>query len=317
MLMRAAVVTRYGPPENAQVVDLPLPFVGPGMVLIRVAAAAVTSADARIRGARFPQGFGLMGRAVFGIRGPRRQVLGSAFAGTIEAVGRGVFGHSLGHPVCGMAGLRMGAHAGFIAVSANQIVPRPANVGVEAAAGVLFGGMTALPYLRDRLQVRPGMSVLIVGGSGAVGTNAIQIARLLGAEVTAVTSSRNQSLVESLGAGRVFDYTHQDIGLLKERFDVVMDTVGSLSICSGLRLLTPEGRLALLVADLADTLRARGRVVAGPAPERPSDAAKLLEWVANGELAVINQQILSLEEIGEAYKCVDSGRKIGNILVHT
>lgn len=314
--MRAAVVDRYGPPEVVRVDHLPQPVPLAGEVLVRVNAVAVTSGDARIRGARFPRGFGLPARLIFGLRGPRRPVLGSAFSGTIERLGENVTGFRVGDAVCGMSGMRMGAHAEFHVVQAARLVSVPTTVSDDDAAGVLFGGTTALHYLRRLAPVRPGMSVLVVGASGAVGTNAVQLARLFGADVTAVTSTANIALAESLGAGRVIDYTRHDPGLHEARFDIVLDTVGSVSIRTGRGLLAEGGRLALVAADLVDTLRAHGSVVAGPAPEHTDDAAELVAMVADGKLRVIHERVFPLEEIVEAYRCVDSGRKVGNVIVH-
>jgi len=314
--MRAALVTRYGPPENVYLAEVPLPKLGPGMALVRVNAAAVTSADARIRAARFPKGFGILGRMALGIQGPRQPILGSAFSGAIEDLGEHVQGFSVGDPVCGMTGIRMGAHAEYLAVPQNQLVTRPAVVSDEDAAGVLFGGLTALYFLRDRLKIKPGMSILVVGASGAVGTNAVQIARLLGAKVTAVTSFRNHGLVESLGVSEVIDYTRDDLGQLGRRFDIVLDVSGCLPVATGRSLVARDGRLALMVADLATTLGLHGPVVAGPAPERACDGAELLMMVERGVLSVVNGWTIPLTDIVKAYRQVDGGRKVGNTIVY-
>lgn len=179
--MRAAVVGRYGPPEVIRIASAPRPKLGAHELLVRVLTASVTSADARLRGARFPRGFAAPARLAFGITGPRRQVLGGTFAGLIERTGSGVGGFRPGDPVCGMTGLRMGTHAEFVAVRADGVAPVPSDVSFEDAAGVLFGGTTALHFLRDRVPVGPGSSILINGASGAVGTNAVQLAKHYGA----------------------------------------------------------------------------------------------------------------------------------------
>lgn len=312
--MRAAVVDRYGPPEVARVVEVPDPTPGAGDVLVRVAAAAVTSGDARIRGARFPAGFAPFARLGLGLTRPRRRVLGLCFSGVVEAVGRDVTGFAVGDEVAGMSGARMGAHAELVAVPAGRVVAKPAGVSHEAAAGVLFGGTTALFYLRQA-GVRAGASVLVAGASGAVGTNLVQLAKRLGATVTAVTSGANAGLVERLGADRVIDYTATDLATVPDRFDVVVDAVGSLGITGGGGLLAPGGVLVLGVAGLGETLRARGNVRAGAAPERAADFAELLALVAAGELEVVLDEVVPLAEIAAAYRRVDSGRKVGNVVV--
>ncbi|MCC6830531.1 MAG: NAD(P)-dependent alcohol dehydrogenase [Thermoleophilia bacterium] len=313
--MRAALVERYGGPEVARVAEVPTPEPGPGQVLVRVHAAAVTAGDARIRAARFPRGFALPARLAFGITRPRRRILGGVFSGVVAAVGEGVAGIADGAAVCGMTGMRMGAHAECVAVPAARLVPVPEGVSHEDAAGVLFGGTTALHFLRRRGGVGPGMSVLVIGASGAVGTNAVQLAHAAGAVVTAVSSGANSALVMGLGAGRVIDHTVADVTRLGERFDVVMDTVGALTMASGRRLLAPGGRLLLVAADLGQTVRARGAVAAGTSGERPEDMAELIGMVAAGTLRVVHDAAFPLDRIAEAYARVDTGRKTGNVLV--
>lgn len=313
--MRAAVVEHYGPPEVVRIVDLPRPQPGSGEVLVKVSAAAVSSADARIRAARFPRGFGVLGRLIFGMRGPRRSVLGSAYSGVIAEVGRDVGGLAVGDAVCGMPGMRLGAHAEYMAVRADTVSLRPRTVTDEDAAGVLFGGGTALHYLRDRARLKRGESVLVNGAAGAIGTNAVQLARHWGAEVTAVTSDANANLVRDLGARQVIDYRRQPVDRIDERFDVVLDAVGNLSIPAGRHLLKPGGRLLLPVADLGQLMQARGNVIAGPASETAANADYLLGLLADRTLRVVHDSRFSLDDIAEAHRRVDTGRKVGNVIV--
>jgi NADPH:quinone reductase-like Zn-dependent oxidoreductase len=313
--MRAAVADRYGPPEVVRIVEIPQPAVGADEVLVRVEAVAVTSGDARIRGARFPTGFAVPARLAFGISRPRRKILGGSCSGVVEAVGPRVTGIAAGDEVCGMPGVRMGAHAEYVAVPAKKLARKPAGVSHEQAAGLLFGGSTALFFLRDKAAAGPGMSVLVNGASGAVGTSAVQLAKHFGATVTGVTSAANAGLVTGLGADRVIDYTREDLSRIADRFDVVLDTVGNLTISSGRRLLTDGGVLLLAVAGLVETVRARGDVVAGSAPERVEDFELLLELAVAGEITVVIDQVLDLGDIVEAHRRVDSGHKVGNVVV--
>lgn len=334
--MRAAVVRRYGGPEVVAIAEVPDPVPAPGEVLVRVAAATVNSGDARIRGARFPRGFGLLGRLALGLRGPRRPVLGVVFSGTVEAVGADASGRrgasaaaarggeasaltaaelAVGDRVCGMTGARMGAHAELVSVPVSRLARVPDSVSHDDAAGVLFGGATARYFLRDKAGLRSGERVLVIGASGAVGTNAVQLAKHLGAEVTAVASARNAALLAELGADHVVDYRTTPVGRLGERFDVVFDAVGELSPATGRPLLREGGRLLLVVATLGQMLAARGAVKTGTSPERPEDFAALLALVADGRLRVVAEPALPLERIAEAHARVDSGRKVGNLVV--
>lgn len=312
--MLAALVDRYGPPDVVRLAEVPRPEPRAGEVLVRVHSVAVTSGDSRIRGARFPAGFGFFARPIFGIRRPRRPILGSAFAGVVETVGRDVVGFASGERVCGMTGTRMGAHAEFVAVPARKLARTPSGVTDDDAAGVLFGGATALFFLRDKAAVGPGMTVLVNAASGAVGTNAVQLAKQFGATVTGVTSAANAALVADLGADRVIDYTSTDIADAG-RYDVVLDTVGNLSIATGRMLLTDRGVLLLAVASLGETLRARGSVAAGSSPERVADFDFLLGLVAGGALVVVHDQGFDLDDIADAHRRVDSGHKLGNVVV--
>ena len=312
--MRAAVVERYGPPEVVTVREVAAPQVGKGQVLVRVRAAAVTSADARIRGARFPRGFAPMARLAFGVRRPRRAVLGAVLSGVVEQVGPGVVDLAVGDEVCGTTGMRFATHAELAAVRADRLVRKPAGVSHEEAAGLLFGATTALHFLRDR--VRPGHRVLVNGASGAIGTSAVQLARLAGGTVTGVCSTANAQLVRDLGAESVVDHTTTRLADLHETYDVVLDTVGTIDIAGGRALLAPGGVLLLAVADLVGTVRAQARrdVVAGPAPERPADASHLLDLVASGDLRVV-VRAMPLDDVAEAHRVVDSGRKVGNLVL--
>ena len=297
--------------------EVPKPTPRKDEVLVRVVAAAVTSGDARIRGANFPPGFALPVRLAFGLRGPRRRILGMVFSGVVEHVGPGVATVAPGDAVCGMTGIAMGAHAEYVCVPARRVAAVLSGVSHADAAGVLFGGSTALYFLRDKAKVGPGKTVLVNGASGAVGTNAVQLARHFGATVTGVSSAANADFVRRLGADRVIDYAVCDVRTLTDRFDVVFDAVGNLSIALGRRLLREGGVLVLAVASLWDTLRARRGVAVGSSPERAADFAWLLQRVAAKELAVVIDRTFPLDQISDSYRLVDGGHKRGNVIVQS
>lgn len=312
--MRAATIDRYGPPEVVTVREVDDPRPRRGEVVVRVHAAGVSSGDARIRGARFPPGFAWPARLAFGLRRPRRPVLGGAFAGEVVEAGPGA-DLAPGALVAGMSGVRLGAHAELIAVKAPRVVPVPDGVDADRAAAVLFGGTTAMWFLEEQASIAPGDTVLVNGASGAIGTIAVQLAARAGATVTAVTSGRNEDLVRRLGAAHVVDHTRTPVTDLPARYDVVLDAVGTLTIRTGRPLLRDGGRLLLAVASLGDMVRARGDVCAGTSPERADAFARLLALVAAGELDVVIERTLPLDDIVAAHRLVDSGRKVGNVLV--
>ena len=312
--MKAAVVRRYGPPEVAQITEVDTPTLRPRTVLLRVEAAAVTSGDARIRGSRFPAGMGILARLGLGIRGPRQPVLGVAVSGVVTAVGPDVTKFAVGDEVTGMTGGRMGAHAQFALARESGLTLKPATVSYVDAAGVMFGGTTALHFLR-RTGVQAGSRVLVLGASGSVGARVVQLAQHLGAVVTATTSSRNTEFVANLGAATVVDYASTSLDSLPHDFDVVIDTVGAASREQALSLAGDSGRVALVAAGLMDTVRARGRVVAGPAAERSEDMAELLGLLESGKLQATTEVVGGLTALPEAYRRVDSGRKVGNLVI--
>jgi NADPH:quinone reductase-like Zn-dependent oxidoreductase len=309
--MRAAVVGRYGPPTVVTVEERAVPVPRRGEVLVEVEAVAVSSGDARIRAARFPRGYGAIARPLFGLRGPRRPVLGGSLSGTVVRSDDPDL--PVGTRVSGMTGLRLGGHAEYAAARARELVRTPDRVSAAEAAGTLFGGSTALHFLDGR--VRRGSRVLVVGAAGAVGTSAVQLARHLGAtEITAVTT--REALATDLGATSTVP--RATLGSLDGRYDVVLDAVGALPRATGLALSGPDGTLVQVVAGMGDTVRApfaRGRVVAGPATERAEAFARLLALVESGELDPVTEVVGGLEAVVAAYERIDAGDKVGNLVV--
>ena len=314
-MMQAAVIERYGPPEVIRIESVPVPEPRAGEVLVRVTAAAVTSGDARIRGARFPRGFTLPARLGIGMRGPRRRVPGTVVAGTVERVGEGVTGFSPGDAVAGMTGAVFGAHAERAVVRTRALARVPAGIGLTDAAGALFGGTTALYFLRERTRLRPGCRVLVNGAAGSVGSAAVQLAVEAGAQVTAVAGRANHGLLRRLGAADVVDYRETPVASLPQRFDVVFDAVGTVNREEGLRLAGEDGVVVLAAAGLADTLRARGRVITGTAPERREHIAAVLDLVARGALDPLTEVVGDLHALPGAHHRIDDGHKVGNLVV--
>lgn len=316
--MQAALVRRYGAPDVIEIVDQPIPEPKRGEVVVRVEAVAVTAADGRLRAGRFPRGFGVVAKLGVGFSGPRKQVLGIAYSGVIERVGEDVSEFAPGDEVAGMNGKTLGMHAQYARVPVGRVAPKPAELCHADAAGVLFGGTAALYFLRDRAGVKPGQAVLVNGASGAVGSAAVQLARHFGATVTAVTSAPNVDLMRRIGAESVIDYAATplaDLAARGQRYDVVFDAYGNIDRELGLSLLRPGGTLVLAVADLVDTVRSRGQVVAGVAPERPADFTELMRLVVEGQLDSLTRSLGTLDALVEAHRIVDSGHKVGNLVV--
>src|SRR5437588_334529 len=223
--MRAAVCTAYGPPEVLQIRTVPDPRPRHKEVCIRLFATAVTASDCIVRGLKLRGRYRLFMRVAFGIRAPRRGIIGMIAAGEIESVGREVTSFKPGDQVFGMDGFRAGAYAEKVCWPTSALALRPANLTYEESAALPYGGLIASFFVR-RLKIQKGQQVLIFGASGAIGTSAVQLARNLGAEVTGVCSTANMELVRSLGATSVIDYTKDDFTHSGRRYDVIFDAVG-------------------------------------------------------------------------------------------
>lgn len=321
--MLAATYQRYGGPEVVTVQDVPRPEPKEGEVLVRVRATTVTAGDWRLRTADVPRGFGVLLRLAFGVRGPRKHVLGTELAGEVEAVGPGVDRFAVGERVFAYTGGSLGAHAELCALKQTGAIARiPEGLSFEQAAALPFGGSTALFFLRDKGELKAGERVLVNGASGGVGTAAVQLAKHFGAHVTAVCSGRNEALVRSLGADEVVDYTKQDFRGIGQQWDVILDVVGTAPFASVKGVLREGGRLLLVVADLSATLgaalrpRREGRfVLAGTAPERAADLELLADLAASGAYRAPIETTVPFARIREAHALVESGRKRGNVVV--
>ncbi|MEM8601977.1 MAG: NAD(P)-dependent alcohol dehydrogenase [Bacteroidota bacterium] len=320
--MRAAVATAYGPPEVVQLQTVPTPQVKPGEVLVQVRTTTITSGDWRVRSLTVPPGFGLMMRLLFGVRKPRQPILGSELAGTIAAVGTNVTRFRVGDDVFAYNDGRLGAHAEFVAMPADgPIAPKPAALTWEEATALSFGSNTALHFFRQG-KLQPGERVLVNGASGSVGTAAVQLAKHLGAHVTAVCSTRNVDLVTRLGADAVIDYTERDFTTEAARYDVVMDTAGTAPFAKSQRVLNKGGRLLQVLGGLPDMLRAPlvalrtdTRIVAGNAAGSAENQRELAKLAEAGVLKPVVDRVYPLEEIAEAHRYVGTGRKRGNVVI--
>jgi NADPH:quinone reductase-like Zn-dependent oxidoreductase len=320
--MKAAVYERYGAPDVIEIRERPKPVPGDREILVRVRATTVSTGDWRARTLAMPAGFGFMGRAFFGFTGPRQPVLGTELAGDVEAVGRGVTRFKAGDRVFAFTGSAMGCHAEYKSLREDgQVELIPANVAYDSAAALSFGGMTALGALR-RAKVGKGDTVLIVGASGSVGSAAIQVARHLGAVVTAVCSTANLEMVAGLGATHLVDYTTTDFTRNGVRYDVIMDTTGTAPYSRSVGSLKPSGRFIPILGSFGDVLRGPlaamsggPAVIAGPAKSAPGDLAYLAKLAESGELTPFIDRRYPLAQIADAHRHVETGRKRGNVVV--
>src|SRR5580693_2283383 len=231
--MKAAVFTRYGPPDVVQITDVEKPVPKDDEVLIKVRAASVNAGDWHIM-----RGTPYLLRVMVGLRKPKITRLGMDVAGQVEAVGRNVTQFKPGDEVFGAC---RGAFAEYACTSESSLVTKPNNVTFEQAGSVPVAALTALQGLRNKGQIQPGQKILINGAAGGVGTFAVQIAKSFGVEVTGVCSTRNVEVVRSIGADQVVDYTREDFTKGTQRYDLIFDSVGNHSLSACRRVLNPKG----------------------------------------------------------------------------
>lgn len=302
--MKAAVTTQYGAPEVIQIQDVPKPEIKPNEVLIKVKAAAVNSGDVRIRGLRAGGITPYIMKLIFGWKRPGNGIQGLMFSGIIVEVGAEVKDWNVGDEISGSSGMKMGAHAEYLKIKANQrIYLKPENATFEEAAAIIFGGTTALYFLEkagiDQLK-KP--NILIYGATGSVGTSSIEIAKYYGATVTAVCSERGEALAKSLGADAIVDYTKEDFRQLNTQFDIVFDAVGKIKKKDAKAILKPQGKFCTV----------GGMDVA---KETGGQLALLKKLFESGELHANIDKTYPLDEIAEAHTYVDSERKKGNVVI--
>ncbi|MBC7760233.1 MAG: NAD(P)-dependent alcohol dehydrogenase [Candidatus Saccharibacteria bacterium] len=252
--MKAIIQRAYGDASILKIEEIDRPVIGDDDVLVHVRAAGLNHADWV-----HTSGTPLIARLAFGPRAPKAIVRGKDFAGIVDSVGANVTGFLPGDEVYGE--LESGTFAEYVSAPTSLLARKPANLSLEQAATVPLSGMTALLGLRDVGSVKPGQQVLINGASGGVGTLAVQIAKALGAEVTAVCSARNGELARSLGADHVIDYGDTDFTLGTGRYDVILDSIGNHSLCALRSVLVPKGILVLSNGTGGRVLGPMGRIL--------------------------------------------------------
>ena len=318
--MKAAVFKSYGPPEVMEIDEIEKPVPTDDEVLVRVYASSVNPAE----------WYGMTGlfiaRIGNGLLKPKDTRLGTDYAGVVEGVGKNVTQFKPGDEVFGA---RNGAFSEYVCVR-NIVIPKPGNITFAEAGGVAIAAITALQGLRDHGKLQPGQKVLINGASGGVGTFAVQIAKALGAEVTAVCSTDNVKLIRSLGADHVIDYTKEDFTRNGERYDLFLDIAGSRSWRDCRRVLKPNanfvligapkgnrviGPLAHIIALRLAALGASQKLIFFVAKFNCEDFMLLKEMFERGQIKTVVEKTYPLHKISEAMRYLGTGHAKGKIVV--
>ena len=315
--MKAAVYTQYGPPEVLQIKQVEKPMPKKNEILIRIKATAVNSGDCRLRKA---DPFAV--RFIFGLIRPKINILGSVFSGEVERVGDDVNNYKVGDVVFGHTDMRFGSYAEYICVPDNaSIALKPTNISHTEVAVIPFGGVTALHFIK-KAKIKPGQKVLIIGASGAVGSAAVQIAKSFGANVTGVCSTSNIALVKSIGADKVIDYTKEDFNQNGKTYDVIFDTVKTISVSRSIKSVDKKGIMILSAAGLSEMLQglwisisSKKKVLTGVISHKAEDLVFLKDLIEKNKLKSVVDRTYPLEQIAEAHAYVEKGHKKGNVAI--
>jgi NADPH:quinone reductase-like Zn-dependent oxidoreductase len=320
--MKAIIWTKYGSPDGLKLQEVEKPAPKDNEVLIKVHAASVTAADTELRNFNTFSAFWLPMRIYIGLFKPTRiKILGQEVAGEIERVGKDVIKYKVGDRVYAWSGLRLSGYAQYICLSENAMMAiKPDNISYAEAAVISVGALEAWHYLKGNVQ--PGQKVLIVGAGGTIGTFGVQIAKYLGAEVTAVDSTGKLDLLRSIGADHVIDYTQTDFTKTNQTYDVIFDAPGKTSFSRCKKLLKPNGQFLTANPGIADQLRTMWNVFSRrrqTAPEsisqRHEEFMSLRELIAEGKIKSIIDRTYPLEQTAEAHKYVETGYKKGNVVI--
>lgn len=317
--MKAAVHSRYGPPAVVRIAEVDRPSIGDHDVLVKVYATTVNRTDCAYRAAK-----PFFMRMLTGLARPRRPVLGTEYAGVVEAVGSGVASFTVGDRVFGYNEGAFGTHAEYLSVpQGGAIATMPTGVTFEEVAPGTEGAHYALAFIR-KAGVRAGQDVLVHGASGGIGSAAVQLLKHSGATVTAVCGTAHLELVRGLGADRVVDHTAEDFTRDEQRYDAVFDAVGKSTFAHCRRLLKPGG--TYLSSELGPwcqnlllplvTPLFRGRKVKFPFPKQDQETARYFrDLIEAGEFRPVIDRRYPLEQIVDAYRYVETGQKIGNVVI--
>ena len=317
--MLASVYTQHGPPEVLQLKDVPKPIPKNNEVLVKIHATTVNRTETGFRVAEY---FAV--RIVGGLFKPKKTILGSEFAGRVESIGKDVTLFKPGDPVFGLSAYVFGTHAEYVCVPENKsIAIKPTKMSFEEAAAVCDGLILGINYIR-KIDFKNKPKILINGASGSIGSACVQLAHHYGAEITAVCNTKNLSLVKSLGADEVIDYTQQDFTNIGKLYDVVLDAVGKSTFFKCKKILKPGGVYFStelgpgwqnVFLPLITPLLGSKRVKFPIPTDSKEDILLFKELIEAGKYKAVIDRTYPLKQIMEATRYVETGQKTGNVVI--
>lgn len=321
--MKAIVYKKYGPPEVLNTADVPKPAPKDNEVRIKVRAVEATKADCELRSFNLPvKWFWLPLRIAFGITAPRKNILGAYFAGVIESTGKSVKRLKIGDEVFGSAGIRMAAYAEYLCLpDSYTIVSKPRNLTFEEAAAVPLGGLNALHFMR-KAEVQKGDKVLVNGAGGSIGTFAVQIAKSMGAEVTAVDSAIKEDMLRRIGADHFVDYATENFTETGNKYDVILDMVAKSSFSACVRSLNSNGRYLMGNPRISDMLKAilttkfsDKKASFAFAGETKEELLELRDMIESGKIMPAVDKVYRMDEAPEAHLRVETEQRLGIVVI--
>jgi NADPH:quinone reductase-like Zn-dependent oxidoreductase len=321
--MKAVVYTKYGSPDVLHVKEVEKPVPRDDEVLIKIHAAEATKADCEMRSFKFQvKWFLLPLRVALGLIRPKKQVLGGYFAGDVESVGKDVSKFKKGDHIFGITRMRLGAYGEYVCLPVSYtLVPKPYNVSFEEAAAVPLGGLNALHFLR-RANIQIDERVLINGAGGSIGTFGVQIAKAMGAEVTAVDSTIKEEMLRRIGADHFFDYTKEDFTKSGLTYDVIFNMVAKSSYSECVKALNPNGRYLMANPKMSDMLRSvltswftDKTAIFVFAREKEEELLALKEMIEEGRIKPVVDKIYPSEHAAEAHRKVETEQRLGTVVI--
>ena len=321
--MKAITYANYGSPDVLQLKEVEKPVPKDDEVLIRVQAAEATKADVEMRSFRFAvKWFWLPLRIAFGVRKPKRQILGGYFSGEVESLGKDVTQFSTEDQVFGAAALRLGAYGEYIALPASYaIVAKPTNMSFAEAAAVPLGGLNALHFMQ-LAGIQAGDTVLINGAGGSIGAHGVQIAKSMGAEVTVVDSTIKENMLRRMGADHFIDYLNENFAAMGRTYDVIFDMVAGSSYTACIKILNPNGRylsgnprLSVMIRSMFTTRFTNKTARFAFAGETKADLLTLKEMIEDGRIKSIVDRVYPMEKASDAHRRVETEQRLGAVVI--